>query len=386
MTVLYIIDYGTVGGATQAFVWLMHQIKELGVKPIVVTGKYNELNKKLESEGIQTISAGHYTAIDYINFRYWHWPYRLIKRIIKYHVHEYLALKRLEREVDFSKINIIHTNSARNTLGCRLAKKYGIPHIVHIREFGDKDFDCIKLTPNYINILNKYTTQFLSVSNAVREYWNCKGILPDKNLTLYDGVCFEDISVSSDDAKKRPILKMVINGGVGLPKGQHLAIDAMALLPKNIRDNVTLDIAGWGDKNYIKAFLEVAKNAGFDSQVNYLGAIDDVHQRIGDSQIGLMCSRSEGFGLVTAEYMHGRLGVIASNAGANPELIEDGVTGLLFESGNAQSLADCITRLYNDRDLLIRLSNAAQTKARTMFTQQKNAENIYKIYQEILKK
>lgn len=384
ITVLYIIDYGTVGGATQAFVWLMHQVKELGVKPIVVTGKYNELNKKLENEGIQTISAGHYTAIDFINFKNLRWPYRLVKRIIKYHVHEYFAIKILEREVDFTKIDIIHTNSARNTLGCRLSKRYGIPHIVHIREFGDKDFDCIKLTPNYVSILNHYSTKFLSVSNAVRDYWNSKGILPEKNQTIYDGINYEDINVSSDDDKKKKTLKMVINGGVGLPKGQHLVIDAMVLLPQNIRDNITLDIAGWGDEYYIKSFMEVAKNAGFDSQVNYLGAIDDVHQRLGDSQIGLMCSRSEGFGLVTAEYMHGRLGVIASNAGANPELIEDGVTGLLFESGNAQSLADCIIRLYNDRDLLIKVSNSAQAKARMMFTQQKNAGAIYNVYQEIL--
>jgi len=99
-----------------------------------------------------------------------------------------------------------------------------------------------------------------------------------------------------------------------------------------------------------------------------------------------MCSRSEGFGRVTAEYMHAQLGIIASDSGANPELIEDGVTGLLFKSGDAKSLADCIIRFYNNRELLIQLSHAAREKARREYTQHKNAENIYKIYQEILKK
>ena len=83
--------------------------------------------------------------------------------------------------------------------------------------------------------------------------------------------------------------------------------------------------------------------------------------------------------------MHGQLGVIASDSGANPELIEDGVTGLLFKSGDAKSLADCILRLYNDRELLIRLSHAAKEKARKEYTQQKNAESIYQVYQEILR-
>ncbi len=386
INVLYILDYGTIGGATKAFITLVEQMRKYDINPLVVTSKKDELNEILERDGIKTIPAGHYTAIEPFSFKSRRWPYLLVKCVARYYYNDFAAVRKLSKSIDLSEIDIIHTNSARNTLGCRLSKKYGIPHVVHIREFGDKDFECVKLNPRYISLLNKYTITFLSVSNAVRKYWNSKGILSEKNQTIYDGVSFEDISVSSDEAKKRPALKMVINGGVGLPKGQHLAIDAMALLPQNIRNNITLDIAGWGDRNYIKAFMEVAKNAGFDSQVNYLGSINDVHQRIGDSQIGLMCSRSEGFGLVTAEYMHGRLGVIASNAGASPELIEDGVTGLLFESGNAQSLADCITKLFNDRELLVKLSNAAQAKARAMFTQQKNAESIYEVYNQIIKK
>ena len=68
---------------------------------------------------------------------------------------------------------------------------------------------------------------------------------------------------------------------------------------------------------------------GIAGQINFLGPRTDVHSMLGNYQIGLMCSKSEGFGLVTAEYMHAKLGVIASNTGASPELIDNEITGLV---------------------------------------------------------
>jgi glycosyltransferase involved in cell wall biosynthesis len=103
-------------------------------------------------------------------------------------------------------------------------------------------------------------------------------------------------------------------------------------------------------------------------------------------QIGLMCSRSEGFGLVTAEYMHGQLGVIASDSGANPELINDGRTGLLFKSGDAHDLARCIEKFYSERQLLIQLSKNAREDARERFSSENNANKIFNIYKDILDK
>lgn len=386
ITVLYILDYGTVGGATKAFITLVHQLLKHCINPIVVTGKFNDLNAQLESMGIKTVAAGHCTAIEPLSFKSVKWPFRLFKLLIRYYYKEYVAYKKLEKEIDFAKIDIIHTNSARNTLGCRFAKKHKIPHIMHIREFGDKDFNCVKLNPRYIKLLNLYTDQFVSVSKAVKQYWDSQGINENKNVVIYDGVDFSDITESNDEDKMNSILKMVVNGGVYETKGQHLIIEAIKMLPYSIQQNLQLDIAGWGNKKYITEILNNAREAGLGSSVKYLGSIDNVHQRIGSYQIGFMCSRSEGFGLVTAEYMHGRLGVIASKSGASPELIEDEVSGLLFKCGDAKSLSDCIKRLYNDRQLLKNLSIEAQKKARTFFTQTKNANSVYELYKEILKK
>ena len=383
MKILYIIDYGTVGGATHSFLEMVTSLKLRGISPVIFFGKKTNITELLDKKGIEYYVVGHRTVLEPLAQKGLRWPYVFLKKAVLFWKQEKKALKRIDC-LDLSGIDLIHTNSARNDIGCFVSKKYDIPHIMHIREFADADFDCISFRPNYINLYNRNTSLFISISNAVKKHWVKKGLNENKILTIYNGIYYENISVSTDESKKSSKLHLFIAGGVGIMKGQHLAVKALGLLPENVRKNLSLDIAGWGNDRYIDEMKTYATKNGYSSKIHFLGSIDDVHERMGNYQIGLMCSRAEGFGRVTAEYMHGRLGVVASDSGANPELIEDGVTGLLFKSGDAKSLADCIVRLYNDRELLIRLSNAAQKKARALYTQQKNADAIYELYKEIL--
>lgn len=71
----------------------------------------------------------------------------------------------------------------------------------------------------------------------------------------------------------------------------------------------------------------------------------------------------ETFGLVGAEAMSHGIPVIAARVGALPELIDDGVNGLLFEAGDARELARKVRRLWDDPELCRRLGHAARAKA-----------------------
>lgn len=384
MTVLYIIDPGIVGGATISFLEVVKRMKSIGVTPIVCTGVQNELNDKLTDIGIENICIGHRTVLAQTG--------RGIRKIIHYIFEKFRyefckikAVKIVEEKVDLSRVDLIHTNSARNDIGCYLNKKYGIPHVMHIREFSDLDFGCTTLNVGYIKMYNQYTTRFIAISKAIKKYWSeSKGIINNKITTIYNGINYNDISLSCDKCKKNKILKVVIVGGVYPTKGQHLLVDAICMLPIDIRQNILLDVIGWGSPKYIETMKIRAKANHWLDNLHFLGSRNDVHSLLGNYDIGCMCSRSEGFGRATAEYMHAQLGVIASDSGACPELIENGVCGQLFENGNAQDLARCIERYYNDRDLLIQHSHEARKKALCQYTDEINAQNIYKLYEEIL--
>lgn len=385
MRILYILDYGTVGGATHALVDMVLQMKRLGVIPIVATGgPHSSFNDYLSSLGIENFSLGHYTALAQINYQSFKWPFRLLKLSTRYYINEYRAILKFNKYLQNNRIDIIHTNSARNSIGCKLSLKYEIPHLMHIREFADSDFGCVSLLPHYIQRYKEGTQCFVAISQAVKRHWIKKGLTENNIRLIYDGVSFQNITISGDDDKKKRQLHIIIAGGIYPTKGQHLAVEALGYLPEQIRDSIMLDIAGWGSPKYIESMKQYAKERGYEKNISFLGSISNVHERTGLYQIGLTCSKSEGFGLVTAEYMHGQLGVIASNSGACPELIENGTCGQLFESGNPKDLARCIERYYNDRNLLIQHSREARKKALAEYTDEINAKNIYNLYTKLL--
>ena len=98
-----------------------------------------------------------------------------------------------------------------------------------------------------------------------------------------------------------------------------------------------------------------------------------------------MCSRQEGFGRVTVEYMMAGLPVIASDIAANKELINS-ETGLLYHVGDIHSLKEKIVYLVNHRDLIEKMGRKAREYAQTSFSTEINTELVYNEYLKIIRK
>lgn len=384
MTILYILDPAIIGGATKAFLSFINILKNKGISAVVCTANQTEFNDKLDSLGIANFPIGHREMIThYYESRlgkfFW-WP----PKFISYLIHNILAIRCIQKKIRMSDIDIIHTNSTRSDVGYFLSKIYQKPHIVHVREFGDKDYNCHPLNPFWKRYYNNNASKFLCVSQAVMNHWISKGIKSTKCELLYDGIAYENIAESSDISKYNHKLKIVMSGSVLPTKGQYLAIKAIGSLPSEIKANISLDFIGWVTEDYKKELINLSVKSAIINPIKFWGARTDVLQLLKNYHIGLMCSKSEGFGLVTAEFMFAKLGVIASNTGASPELIENDVCGLNFETSDYKSLAEKILFYYNNRDAIVKHSNAAQEKASLQFKADTNAERIYKAYVDLL--
>ena len=143
-------------------------------------------------------------------------------------------------------------------------------------------------------------------------------------------------------------------------------------------------IVGHCDKDYTEVLQKFVADNGLESNVEFFGYRTDVPQILQKCDAGLMLSTNEAFGRVTVEYMMQNLAVIASNTGANPEIITDGVTGLLYELGDIESLAEKMNLLIKDHSLLDSLSEKGKRHAYSHFTSVLNSNKIFSLYQTIL--
>ncbi len=385
MKVLYILDPATVGGATNAFLTLVKELLLKGVEPIVCLSHDGDgVSDKLHSLNIPVYEIGHdemITKLDKGNG--WKTVKRVLKKFIKYVWHDIRAIKTIRKEIDLRGIDAIHTNSSRSDVGYYLNMIYGIPHFVHLRE---SDNVVRPLNPFYISIYNKFADRFICVSESVRRYWVEEGIKEKKTRVVYDGIFYHDIRTSSSESKKGLGLSIVVTGAICEMKGQYLSIEALGMMPEETRRNIHIDYYGWSYDYYINSLKNLAERFGVLENVSFCGKIsrEKVHEQLGNYQLGLLCSKSEGFGLVTAEYMFAQLGVIVSDAGASPELVENGITGLVFKSEDAESLMKAIMFYYDNREALITHSVSGREAALCGFTSEINAENIYSQYKELL--
>jgi glycogen synthase len=91
----------------------------------------------------------------------------------------------------------------------------------------------------------------------------------------------------------------------------------------------------------------------------------------------------EELGTVLLEAMQAALPIVASRTGGIPDVIEDGVNGLLVSPGDPEALARAIDRLLAERDLACRLSEEAQERAKD-YDWEVLAERVLRVYQGVI--
>lgn len=393
MKILYITDVEERYGAATSFKEMVVTLKEnYNVEPIVLTSINGELNKFLDENEIENNAIGHEGIL--INT-----PSNKIKRYIKlnilkkYYKNKILnknmeAIKKADEIVDFNKIDLIHTNVNRIDIGIRLAKKYHIPHIMHLREFSDLDFNLTPVTMSYkefYGFMNEYTNSFIAISNVIKENFIKKGIDKDKIRIIYNGISnYDFIDKNRFDDNKTHI---VMTSSIGDTKGQMDAVRAINLLKDDEKRKIKFDIYGDGVKKYIREIKNYINKNKLNDIIELKGYSNNINSIIGKYDIGLMCSKSEAFGRVTAEYMNAGLIVIASNTGANPEIINDNQNGYLYNKKDVRTLTEQIEKIINnDINKNIEIRKNAINKVKNNYTKEINAKNVYNLYKEILEK
>jgi N-acetyl-alpha-D-glucosaminyl L-malate synthase BshA len=143
-----------------------------------------------------------------------------------------------------------------------------------------------------------------------------------------------------------------------------------------------LHLAGDGpERSHVEALVSLL---GLAADVTFFGERVDVAKVLQGSDVFLLPSETESFGLGALEAMACGVPVVASNVGGLPEVVQDGETGCLAAVGDIEAMAKHVRDLLADPDLHARMSRLARTRAEELFQLEPAVDRYQAVYRRLV--
>jgi len=130
--------------------------------------------------------------------------------------------------------------------------------------------------------------------------------------------------------------------------------------------------------------LELVKSSPYKNDVLFLGKQENVAELFGLSDLKLLMSETESFGLVLLEGMACGVPGIGTNVGGIPEVIQHGENGFIVELGDCDSAAEYAIELLRDEERLIQFRQAAITTIQTKFLAKPIIDHYEQLYERLV--
>jgi glycosyltransferase involved in cell wall biosynthesis len=165
-------------------------------------------------------------------------------------------------------------------------------------------------------------------------------------------------------------------------KGIRFLLEAAAQLKPQFPD---LKVVLAGDGFERPELVRLADQLGIGPDVTFLGWVPntDLPPYYRAAAVSVIPSLEEGFGIPAAEAMGCEIPVVASDAGGLPEVVENGVTGLVVPRGDAGALAQAIRSLLTNPQRRREMGEAGRARALRLFDWDRSAEQFEQIYREV---
>jgi glycosyltransferase involved in cell wall biosynthesis len=159
-------------------------------------------------------------------------------------------------------------------------------------------------------------------------------------------------------------------------KGHPVVIRALSLA---IRQGFDVSLSFMGrieDDAYALELQDLASTLGVRDRIEFVGFVPDARERLSRFDCLVVASDAEPFGLVILEAMCEGVPVVATAAGGAPDIVSDGVTGLLFTPGDPADLASCWRRLIDEPAVARRMVENAHEQLSLRFSPTTQADRV----------
>lgn len=340
------------------------------VKALVGSEKYFlDLIPELEKKGIQTEFICVYNQADEektLPFIQQYQQKGLVIHVLKVPSDKAILktltfIKKIEKNGNF---NLIHSHLIHADFWCALLRKFKqikTPVVstkhgydeAYIAQFG---FDGSQVPNNLYYRLcrfsEKYIQQSFAVSNGLKHLFIESGICLEKNIrTIHHGFQLPAVERENQPNQYRfSPFQMVILGRIIPFKGHMKAMQALASVKEELGDFKCL-IIGHGDEGLIRDLKAYVDENQMQNQVDFLGYQSNIYDYLTHSDLMLVPSIAEGFGLVFLEAMNSHLPIIGFDVPATNEIVVNQKSGYLIPPYQTDVMGQKILDIKANLDL-----------------------------------
>lgn len=206
-----------------------------------------------------------------------------------------------------------------------------------------------------------------------RELIELIGVDPDRIRICWLGVDESFLAIPRRDCES--VRRLVFFGRLVPQKGCFEALEALAGIAERGRTDWTFRMMGSGDDAAVRAR---AKELGIGENVVVMPFKDreQLQRELEWSDLALMPSHSESFGLSIAEAQAAGLAVVAFSAGSVPEIVEDGVSGWLAPFGDVPRLGELVEQAMSDPGRVTAAGRAGRERVARRFSWARTCDRI----------
>jgi glycosyltransferase involved in cell wall biosynthesis len=272
---------------------------------------------------------------------------------------------------------IIHSFLFRANICGRLAGRLlGVPVIIsslRVTEAG--------MLPHLVDRMTEgMVDRYTAVSEAVRqEAIRRTGIAPEKIITIPNGI---ECPVLSPASGEPGVFKIALFGRFHRQKGHAVLLHALKLLDGQ---GIPIRACFFGEGPDEAALKKTAHDLGIAERALFMGVADNPLEAMAGMDAIVLPSLWEGMPNAVLEAMAAGKPVVASSIAGMDELVQDGVTGLLCQPGNARELAAALQRLSSNRQLACAMGEAGRKLAGEKFSIDATVAATAGLYDELLR-
>lgn len=206
--------------------------------------------------------------------------------------------------------------------------------------------------------------------------------LPEERVVVVHNGVDTELFRPCEEVPKRARRLVFVGRSDDPNKGARYLLEALNILKDEVDFRLTLvdDV-----KTRLRLAPRLVREFGLNSRVDFSGRVsqEKLVRLYNEAEVVVSPSLYEGFGLPAAEAMACGTPVVATGAGAFPELIEDGATGVLVPARDVQALAAALRRLLADPARARAMGAAARQRVAERFTWRRAAEKLVQLYEEV---